>query len=79
MDKYYKTMKSGLAQNINASDEELYYLEGGETKSRLVQARRDMSAEDRKATPPYKMLDRDEERIWFADVYNNYNPSTKDQ
>jgi len=79
MDKYYKTMKSGLAQNIKASDEELYYLEGGETKSRLVQARRDMSAKDRKATPPYKMLDRDEERIWFADVYNNYNPSTKDQ
>jgi len=79
MDKYYKTMKSGLAQNIKASDEELYYLEGGETKSRLVQARRDMSAKDRKATPPYKMLDRDEERIWFADVYNYYNPSTKDQ
>ena len=73
MDEYYKTMKSGLAQNINASDTELYYLEGGETKSRLVQARRDMTAEERAATPPYTMLDRDEERIWFADTYGYWN------
>ena len=72
MDEYYKLMGSGLAQNTKAKDMDIYKHEGGEVKSRLVQARRDMTADERKAMPPYKMLDKDEERIWFADTYGNW-------
>ena len=76
---YYATINNPIKLTMSQSDGEIYRLEGGEVKSRLVQARRDMSPEDRKAMPPYKMLDRDEEQIWFADSYGNYNPYTKDQ
>ena len=76
---YYATINNPIKLTMSQSDSEIYRLEGGEVKSRLVQARRDMSSEDRKAMPPYKMLDRDEEQIWFSDTYGNYNPYTKDQ
>ena len=72
IDDFYEQINSGLAKNIEANDKQIYNREGGETKSRLVQARRDMTAEERKAIPPYEMLDIDEELIWFADENGNW-------
>ena len=72
IDDFYEQINSGLAQNIKANNKQIYNREGGETKSRLVQARRDMTAEERKAVPPYEMLDIDEELIWFADENGNW-------
>lgn len=78
MADFYKAMKTAARRNIEASDFEIYKREGGETKSRLVQARRDMTEKERKETPPYAMLDVDEELVWFADVSGNYAPLDKD-
>tara|TARA_R110002073_G_scaffold144998_2_gene297163 strand:- start:224 stop:2347 length:2124 start_codon:yes stop_codon:yes gene_type:complete len=61
------TGKTGLIRNLTS--DELYYLEMGEAKSRLVQARRDMSKAEREATPPWMMLDRDEFKLWNEQQY----------
>ena len=78
MADFYKEMKSAHRRNMNANPSDVYKREGGETKSRLVQARRDMTEKERKETPPYAMLDVDEELVWFADANGKYAPLDKD-
>ena len=58
------------------SDKEVYKRDMGETKSRLTQARRSMSAEERRATPPWAMLDVDEEDLFpgYINTPNKFTP-----
>lgn len=56
-----------LEKLIAMTNKELYMHDMGETKSRLVQARRDMSADERRETPPYEMLDREEALLFIGD------------
>lgn len=58
------------------SDKEVYKRDMGETKSRLTQARRSMSAEERRATPPWAMLDVDEEDLFpgFINKPSKFTP-----
>ena len=72
MDLYnpYVQILQGRSANIrNLTDKEIYMLEMGEAKSRLVQARRDMTPEELKNTPPWLMLDRDEQKLWNRNQY----------
>lgn len=72
MDLYnpYMQIVQGKTANLrNLSDKEIYMLEMGEAKSRLVQARRDMTPEELKNTPPWLMLDRDEWKLWNENQY----------
>ena len=72
MDLYnpYMQIVQGKTANIrNLSDREIYALEMGEAKARLVEARRDMTPEELKNTPPWLMLDRDEWKLWNENQY----------
>ena len=72
MDLYtpYMQIVQGKTANLrNLSDKEIYMLEMGEAKARLVQARRDMTPEELKNTPPWLMLDRDEWKLWNENQY----------
>lgn len=64
-----QALSSKTGQIKNLTDNELYYLEMGEAKSRLVQSRRDMTEAERKATPPWMMLDLDEFLLWNEQQY----------
>ena len=46
--------------------ENVYYRLAGEVEARLVEARRNMTTEERRRTPPWKMLDRPEEELIVA-------------
>jgi hypothetical protein len=66
----YMQIVQGKTANIrNLSDREIYALEMGEAKARLVEARRDMTPEELKNTPPWLMLDRDEWKLWNENQY----------
>jgi len=67
--KYMQIVEGKTANLRNLSDTEIYYLEMGEAKSRLVQARRDMTPEELKSTPPWLMLDREEWQLWNEKQY----------
>ena len=67
--KYMQIVEGRTANLRNLSDMEVYYLEMGEAKSRLVQARRDMTPEELKNTPPWLMLDREEWQLWNEKQY----------
>jgi hypothetical protein len=67
--KYMQIVEGKTANLRNLSDMEVYYLEMGEAKSRLVQARRDMTPEELKNTPPWLMLDREEWQLWNEKQY----------
>ena len=72
MDLYtpYMQIVQGKTANLrNLSDKEIYMLDMGEAKARLVQARRDMTPEELKNTPPWLMLDRDEWKLWNENQY----------
>ncbi len=56
-----------LEKLVAMTDKELYYHDMGEAKSRLVQARRDMTADERREVPPYKMLDKEEALLFAGD------------
>ena len=68
-DKYMQISQGKTANIRNLSNDEIYYLEMGEAKSRLVQSRRDMTPEELKDTPPWLMLDRDEWKLWNEKQY----------
>jgi len=68
-DKYMQIVQGKTANIRNLSDGEIYALEMGEAKSRLVEARRDMTPEELKDTPPWLMLDRDEWKLWNEQEY----------
>ena len=66
----YMQIVQGKTANIrNLSDREIYALEMGEAKARLVEARRDMTPEELKNTPPWLMLDFDEWKLWNENQY----------
>jgi len=67
--KYLQIAQGKTANIRDLSDMEIYYLEMGEAKSRLVQARRDMTPEELKNIPPWLMLDRDEWKLWNRQQY----------
>jgi hypothetical protein len=67
--KYMQIVEGKTANLRNLSNSEIYNLEMGEAKSRLVEARRDMTPEELKNTPPWLMLDREEWKLWNEKQY----------